>query len=273
VKTQLSMAMLATALVLGGCQKVTSLEVTPATVSLTAAGQSASLAVKILDQNGKVMEGVQLTFTSSSPQIATVDAAGKITAVKSGDATISAAAGEVTKGASVSVRIPAKITVTPSPLAITGIATSAELKGEVADDAGRPIPGATVAFASADPAVAQVAGSVVTSAGAGATKISATFAALRQDVEVTVALPEFATVTLEPAAPTAKVGEAVQLAASAKTAEGAAVGGVPFAFASSDEKIATVDAAGKVTAVKDGTATITAKAGEKTATAKVTIKK
>ena len=35
--------------------------------------------------------------------------------------------------------------------------------------------------------------------------------------------------------------------------------------------VATVDATGKVTAVAEGTATITAKAGDKTATCKVTV--
>lgn len=42
-------------------------------------------------------------------------------------------------------------------------------------------------------------------------------------------------------------------------------------WTSSDETIATVDETGKVTAVKKGTATITAKAGEKTATCVVTV--
>ena len=42
-------------------------------------------------------------------------------------------------------------------------------------------------------------------------------------------------------------------------------------WSTSDASIATVDASGKVTAVKEGTATITAKAGEKSATCKVTV--
>lgn len=42
-------------------------------------------------------------------------------------------------------------------------------------------------------------------------------------------------------------------------------------WSSSDSEIATVDNTGKVTAIKEGTATITAKAGEKTAECKVTV--
>lgn len=43
-------------------------------------------------------------------------------------------------------------------------------------------------------------------------------------------------------------------------------------WTSSDASIATVDETGKVTAIKDGSATITAKAGDKSATCKVTVK-
>ena len=44
-------------------------------------------------------------------------------------------------------------------------------------------------------------------------------------------------------------------------------------WSSSDATVAKVDETGKVTAVKEGTATITAKAGEKSATCEVTVKK
>lgn len=44
-------------------------------------------------------------------------------------------------------------------------------------------------------------------------------------------------------------------------------------WSSSNSSVATVDAAGKVSAVAEGTATITAKAGDKTATCTVTVKK
>lgn len=47
--------------------------------------------------------------------------------------------------------------------------------------------------------------------------------------------------------------------------------GKTVTWSSSDEEVATVDANGKVTALKDGTADVTAKVGEKTATCKLTV--
>ena len=43
-------------------------------------------------------------------------------------------------------------------------------------------------------------------------------------------------------------------------------------WTSDNPAVATIDATGKVTAVAEGEATITAKAGDKTATCKVTVK-
>ena len=44
-------------------------------------------------------------------------------------------------------------------------------------------------------------------------------------------------------------------------------------WSSTNTSVATVDQSGRVTAIKEGTATITAKAGDKTATCAVTVKK
>lgn len=65
-----------------------------------------------------------------------------------------------------------------------------------------------------------------------------------------------------------KPGETVNLVATINPNNAT---GKTVTWTSSDPEIATVDEVGKVTAVKDGDVTITAKAGEKTATCKVTV--
>ncbi len=68
------------------------------------------------------------------------------------------------------------------------------------DDAGRPVQGAAVEFTSADANIAEVSGNTVTAKGPGTTKLTATSGALRQQVEVTVKLPEVASVAIDGAA-------------------------------------------------------------------------
>jgi uncharacterized protein YjdB len=273
MKTKMSIAVaVVSALVLGGCKNVTTIDVTPRAVMLDAAGKAQVLAVRVLDQNGKPMEA-QLTYVSTKPEVATVDATGKVVAVKSGTAIIQVKAGSKVGEAAVAVRIPNKLILSPPTLAIQGAGASVMIQAVVLDDSGQPIVGAPVTFASADQNVVKMAGNIATSAGAGATRIKATFAALSAEIDAAVTVPAFASVAVEPAAPAIKVGDSVQLAATAKDAKGAAVTGVPFTFASSDDKVATVDPAGKVMGLKEGNATITLKAGEKSATAKVAVKK
>jgi alpha-tubulin suppressor-like RCC1 family protein len=88
---------------------------------------------------------------------------------------------------------------------------------------------------------------------------------------VTVA-QEVAAVTVTPATATiTALGETVQLAATAQDANGFAVGAAEFAWTSSDESIASVSASGLVTAVANGTASITATAGQVSGVAAVTV--
>jgi|GEM_PF-1365526 len=69
-----------------------------------------------------------------------------------------------------------------------------------------------------------------------------------------------------------KVGGTGTLTATVTTADGAKTTD-PVVWTSSDPTVATVDSTGKVTALKDGTATITATAGTKSATTTVTVSK
>ena len=130
-----------------------------------------------------------VTWSSTNTSVATVDASGRVTAIKEGTATITAKAGD--KSATCSV------TVSKNVVAVTSIAlnkTSLSLKEGESET--------LVATVSPDNAT---------------------------DKTVT--------------------------------------------WSSTNTSVATVDASGRVTAIKEGTATITAKAGDKSATCAVTVKK
>jgi hypothetical protein len=255
------------------CKKVDRIEVEPKTVAFTEAGKKEALKATAVTADGQPVEGVKFEFSSSDPKVATVDGNGTVVAVKSGSASIEIKGNEKSAKVPVEVSIPAAIVVKGAPITLTGVGTTATIDAQVQDDAGRPVQGAAVELASADANIAEVSGNTVTAKGAGTTSLTATSGALRQQVEVTVKLPEVASVAIEEAPATLKVGQSVALKIAAKAADGAAIAGVTPTFTSSNAKLATVDATGNVKAVKPGVVTITAKSGDKTADAKITIKK
>ncbi|ATB27042.1 alpha-fucosidase [Melittangium boletus DSM 14713] len=256
------------------CQKVEKIAVTPSKVALSEAGQTAQLAPQALTGEGEPVQKATFEFASSDGQVATVDPLGKVTAVKSGSATITVKSAEVSATTPVEVVIPSTLVLQGAPLTLTGLGSEGALTAEVKDDAGRTVPDAKVELSSADANVVAVEGNTLKAKAVGTTTVTATSGALKQTAEVTVKLPDVDTVAFTETVPaTLKVGESAALAVVAKGTDGASIQGVSFTFTTSDEKIATVDAEGKVQAVKPGSVTIKAEGGSKAAETKLTIKK
>ena len=82
----------------------TTVAVTPATTQLTALGGTVQLTAEVRDQNGQVMAGAAVTWSSSDPMVATVSGSGLVTAAGNGTATITATAGSASGSAAVMVR-------------------------------------------------------------------------------------------------------------------------------------------------------------------------
>lgn len=256
-----------------GCKKVESIHVSPSATTLTEAGQVVALQATALTKDGEPVEKVEFTFASSDPGVASVDATGKVTAVKSGTATITAKGNEKSGATSVEVIIPAAVVLKNAPTTLTGLGSQAAVEAEVQDDANRPVKDAKVEFASADAKIVEVNGNTLVAKGLGTTAVTATSGKLEQRFEVTVKLPDVAELAFDTVPASLKVGDSTPLAVVAKAADGGVIQGASFTFATSDEKIATVDATGNVTAVKKGAVTITATSGSKTAEAKLTVDK
>ncbi len=85
------------------------LSVAPGTVSLNAIGATAPLSVQLMDARGNPIPGVQVTWLSSAPVVATVASTspvgGLVTAVSPGTATVTARTGALTASATVNVAI------------------------------------------------------------------------------------------------------------------------------------------------------------------------
>jgi uncharacterized protein YjdB len=266
------------ALALAACgPSVKSLTVEPPRAVLEAKGAVAVFKATPKDDKGRpVADGqVKPTWTSSAPLVASVDETGKVTALKSGEATITAAVGDVKGSAKVAVAIPATVTLVPASVELKGAGQTARLEAKVADDSGRALPGPkSVTWASSDPSIVKVADGQVTAVGAGSATVSASVGSVRGQAEVTVKVPDFARLVVKPVrVALGKAGASARIAVTALDRKGKHVAGVPVAWKSANEGVVKVASDGTVTAVKKGKAKVTASAGGRSAAVEVTVKK
>ncbi len=263
------------ALAVAACgPSVKSVSVEPARVTLDAKGATTQFKAVARDDKGQPIDAtkVKVAWSSASPQSATVDESGLLVAQRSGETAVTASIGEVKGTAQVVVSIPASISVT----AVSKEARPGEvvpLSVVVVDDTGKPVTvPRTITWSTSDAAVARVADGKVEAVGPGSATITAATGQLKGGVTLAVRVPEFAKLALTPAkTQTLKKGDRFTFKVAALDKKGQKVGGVPVAWKSSDARIATVSPDGVVTAVKKGSAKITASASGKSATVGVSV--
>ena len=209
-----------------------------------------------------------VTWSSSDSTVVKVKD-GELTALKAGKATITAKAGEKTATCEVTVKDPviavSSITLDQAKLDLeTG--STATLKASVGPENATV---KTVTWSTSDEKIATVKDGVVTAVAAGKATITATAGSKSATCEVTVKDPVIpvTSVTLSKTELTLEIDDAVTLKATVGPDNAT---DKTVTWSSSDSKIASVTN-GKVTAVAVGTATITAKAGEKSDTCKVKV--
>ena len=243
----------------------------PAVTPETAAtGESAETDEKL----AKAASKLTVEWTSSDESVATVDATGMVVAVSAGEADITASVtdSEMSAVCKVTVKVTAKDITVPESLDVKlndGKETSIEATVSPADATN-----VEVSYASTDEAVATVdKDGKVQVLQPGECDIVTT---LTQEGKKVVekkthikAFYEVESITLDKAEGILTVGNTVTLNAAVLPEEVADE--TTVTWTSSDEKIATVDENGKVTAIAAGEATITAAAGEKSTTYKLTV--
>ena len=170
------------------------------------------------------------------------------------------------------VQTPTRVMLTVYETTLTAIGQTVQIRATVLDQDSKAITGATVAWTSSDVGVATVNSSgLVTAAGNGSTLIKATAGALSASANVTVT-PTVDRVAISPVSDTlAAVGDKVQLTATAFDGD-SIISGIVFTWSSGDSSVATVGDNGLVTALSNGTAQVTATAGNKRATATVSVR-
>ena len=135
-------------------QEAGSVEVTPSGAILRSVGQSAQFNAVVYDTGGSAIPGAVVVWSSSEPEVATVDANGLVTAVSDGTTQIKATSSGFMTSWSVRVMIPrlaASIELDMSEATLTSVGQSVQLHAFVFDGEGVPMPGASV-FWSKPPA-------------------------------------------------------------------------------------------------------------------------
>lgn len=243
----------------------------PAVTPETAAtGESAETDEKL----AKAASKLTVEWTSSDESVATVDATGMVVAVSAGEADITASVtdSEMSAVCKVTVKVAAKDITVPDNLDVKlndGNETTVEATVSPADATD-----VKVSYASTDEAVATVdKDGRVQVLQPGECDITTT---LMQDGEKVTektthvkAFYEVESITLDSNEGKLTVGNSHTIKATVAPEEIADE--TIVTWASSDEKVATVDENGKVTAIAAGEATITANAGEKSTTYKLTV--
>ena len=224
-------------------------------------GQTVHLSATVLPE---ATTDKTIRWSSSDDSVAMVDE-GTVTAHKVGQATIKATCGN--KEASCVVNV--------LPIMVEEISfnkTSVSLKaGETVtltatvkpDDATDK----TVTWSTSDASVATVNDGVVTAKKVGTATITAKAGDKSATCEITVVATPVTSVTLNKTSASVKAGETVTLTATVKPDDAT---DKTVTWSTSDASVATVND-GVVTAKKVGTATITAKAGDKSATCEITV--
>ena len=243
----------------------------PAVTPETAAtGESAATDEKL----AKAASKLTVAWTSSDESVATVDATGMVVAVSAGEADITASVtdSEMSAVCKVTVKVAAKDITVPDNLDVKlndGNETTVEATVSPADATD-----VKVSYASTDEAVATVdKDGRVQVLQPGECDIVTTLT--QEDKKVVEkkthikAYYEVEGITLDKTEGILTAGNTVALNATVLPEEIADE--TTVTWTSSDEKVATVDENGKVTAIAAGEATITANAGEKSATYKLTV--
>ena len=243
----------------------------PAVTPETAAtGESAETDEKL----AKAASKLTVEWTSSDESVATVDATGMVVAVSAGKADITASVtdSEMSAVCKVTVKVAAKDITVPDNLDVKlndGNETTVEATVSPADATD-----VKVSYASTDEALATVdKDGKVQILQPGECDIVTT---LTQEGKKVVekkthikAFYEVEGITLDKTEGILTAGNTVALNATMLPEEIADE--TTVTWTSSDEKVATVDENGKVTAIAAGEATITANAGEKSTTYKLTV--
>lgn len=253
-------------------QRVETVEVSPGALTLTA-GESRALGATLRSSSGSVLSGRALAWSSDNETVASVNAAGQVTAFAPGTAVITAASEGRTGRATITVPAPqpvASLEIKPGGTMVLEGGRSMQLIAVPRAADGGDLNGRAIVWSSSDESVVWVSntgGAVARAAGTAVITASSEGKTARVTVRVPSLVYE---VRITPYGLTLAPGETGQLSAKAWTADQQPLNRTAT-WASEDPSIATVDAHGRVTAHRVGVTVVTATVEGKTSRVYVSV--
>lgn len=260
------------AFVLAGCgdssgpdlPRAAEIVVAPSAVTIVQLGAQ-ELSVSVVDDEGRLLSGVPVTFASTDEAIVTVSALGMVTSVgPAGTAAIVVEAADLERQVPVTVTpVANRIVVAPDPGVVPQKGTL-QLDVQLLDLDGTPVPGASFEFESGNTAILTVSQTgLVTSVGpAGQTGIAISSGNLNAQVIVAVTQVPTALV-VRPNPIRIGRGLSLQVGATVEDAVGAPIAGSPFTFAAAPSTLFSMTATGLLTASQTlGDGTVTVRSGQ-----------
>ncbi len=254
---------------------VTSISIQPSTPTVVA-GTTTQLTATARDAGNNPLTGYSFTWTSSTPEVATVSQAGVVTSHTPGSTTISATSQGVFGTAIITVTPApvAAILVSPGVVSLT-VGQTVPLSAIPQDAQGNPLIDRTVAWTSSSTSIATVSATgVVTGVAVGSAIVTATSEGKSATATVTITSTPVASVTILPGGGSLPLGQAATLTAVLKDASGNTLTGRQVTWTSSDLTVVSgyiLDETAVIVGLKTGTATITASSEGKSGSIQVTV--
>lgn len=258
----------------------------PASETL-AAGERKQFIAEVRDESGQTMTGVALKWSIDDSTVARVDENGWVTALQKGTANLTTAYQEMKSKPAV-IRVvsakPVSIELTPADSKIE-VGETRPFIATAKDAAGAAIDDITFSWTIADPEIAEVTSrGDVKGLQTGRTTLTAKSSGVESppaSIEVVPQAPvkrPVATIDIDPdaSARTIAVGSNKKFTATAKDSSGAVIPNITFSWSLSNEGVISIESRDEeaskiVTALKAGSATLTASAEGKNGAAQITV--
>ena len=244
-------------------QSVTSVTLSPSSTQILRIGGTVQVTATPRDNQGQIVSGKTVSWSSNNPTIASVSTNGLVTAIAVGSTSITADVDGVSRSLSVTVTLVpiGSVTYTPSSdTLVTGDVK--QYNAVVKDTAGRTLTtlaGRNVSTQSNNTPVATLTSlGVVNAVAQGVAVLVLTVDGVASN-DLTITVAQVASVTLTPNPGTVTVGATLQLTAVLKDIAGNVLKtSRAISWSTNSSNVALVSPAGIVTGVAAGQATITA---------------